>query len=156
MKPHLPLAVAAQAPSISATPNDHDKRVWLIATGVAGGAAALATAVPFVASFAPSERVKATGGPVEVDLSDIAPGGTKTVEWRGKPVWVVRRTPEMVAALKGHDGELVDPQSLRDQQPGACSRTSRHRPTSKCRPTALQATRVSSSAKTPPLRDPAA
>jgi ubiquinol-cytochrome c reductase iron-sulfur subunit len=55
---------------------------------------------------------------VEVDLSDIPPGGVKTVEWRGKPVWVVRRTPEMLAALKGHESELADPNSLRDQQPG--------------------------------------
>jgi ubiquinol-cytochrome c reductase iron-sulfur subunit len=54
---------------------------------------------------------------VTVDIGDIPPGGLKTVEWRGKPVWVLRRTPEMVAALQGHDAQLVDPQSLRDQQP---------------------------------------
>jgi ubiquinol-cytochrome c reductase iron-sulfur subunit len=82
-----------------------------------GGAAALATAVPFVSTFAPSERAKAAGGPVEVDLSDIPPGGSKTVEWRGKPVWVVRRTPAMLAALQGHDAQLVDPKSAVDQQP---------------------------------------
>ena len=104
-------------PSVNATPHDPDKRLWLIATGVAGGAAALATAVPFVSTFAPSERAKAAGGPVEVDISDIPPGGAKTVEWRGKPVWVVRRTPEMLAALQGRDSELVDPQSAQDQQP---------------------------------------
>jgi len=57
------------------------------------------------------------GAAVEVDLSDIAPGGIKTVEWRGKPVWIQRRTPEMVAALKVPSPELVDPQSVRDQQP---------------------------------------
>jgi ubiquinol-cytochrome c reductase iron-sulfur subunit len=57
------------------------------------------------------------GAAVEVDIADIPPGGSKTVEWRGKPVWVVRRTPEMLAALKGHEAELVDPQSLKDQQP---------------------------------------
>jgi ubiquinol-cytochrome c reductase iron-sulfur subunit len=84
---------------------------------MAGGAAALATAVPFVSTFAPSERAKAAGGPVEVDLSDIPTGGSKTVEWRGKPVWIVRRTPEMLAALHGHDAQLVDPQSTKDQQP---------------------------------------
>jgi ubiquinol-cytochrome c reductase iron-sulfur subunit len=77
----------------------------------------VATAVPFVASLAPSERAKAAGGPIDVDLSDIAPGATKIVEWRGKPIWVVRRTPQMLAALQGHDGELADPRSLRDQQP---------------------------------------
>jgi ubiquinol-cytochrome c reductase iron-sulfur subunit len=117
MNSTLPIACPGGAPSIDAGPNDPDKRLWLIATGAAGGAAALATAVPFISTFAPSERAKAAGGPVEVDLSDIPPGGTKTVEWRGKPVWVVRRTPAMLAALKGHDAQLVDPQSLRDQQP---------------------------------------
>lgn len=60
-------------PSVHATAHDHDKRQWLIATGAAGGAAALATAVPFVSTFAPSERAKAAGGPVEVDISDIPP-----------------------------------------------------------------------------------
>lgn len=109
--------VPNDCPSVSAQPNDPQKRVWLITTGVAGGIGALATAVPFVSTFAPSERAKAAGGPVEVDLSDIPPGGSKTVEWRGKPVWVIRRTPEMLAALLGHDAELVDPQSKRDQQP---------------------------------------
>lgn len=103
--------------SVSPQPNDPDKRLWLIATGVAGGVATLVTAVPFVSSLAPSERAKAAGGSVEVDVSDIPPGGSKTVEWRGKPVWVIRRTPEMLAALQGHDAELVDPQSTRDQQP---------------------------------------
>ena len=117
MNPTFPIACPGPLPSVSAIPDDPDKRLWLIATGVAGGAAALATAVPFVSTFAPSERAKAAGGPVEVDLSDIPPGGGKTVEWRGKPVWVVRRTPAMLAALTGHDAQLVDPQSLQDQQP---------------------------------------
>jgi ubiquinol-cytochrome c reductase iron-sulfur subunit len=87
--------------------------------------AALATAVPFVSTFAPSERAKAAGGPVEVDLSDIPPGGSKTVEWRGKPVWVVRRTPDMLAALQGHDAQLVDPQSAVNQQPDAARNAAR-------------------------------
>jgi ubiquinol-cytochrome c reductase iron-sulfur subunit len=113
MNPTLPIT----CPSVHATPSDPDKRLWLIATGVAGGTAALATAVPFVSTFAPSERAKAAGGPVEVDISDIPPGGSKTVEWRGKPVWVARRTPEMLATLQGLDAELVDPKSLKDQQP---------------------------------------
>ena len=121
MNPSLPLA----CPSFDATPNDPEKRLWLIATGVAGGAAALATAVPFVSSFAPSERARAAGGPVEVDLSDIPPGGSRTVEWRGKPVWIVRRTPEMIASLQGHDDQLVDPQSARDQQPVYAKNTAR-------------------------------
>jgi ubiquinol-cytochrome c reductase iron-sulfur subunit len=101
----------------SAGPGDPQRRVWLLATGAAGGVATIATAVPFVETFAPSERAKAAGGPVTVDISDIPAGGTKTVEWRGKPVWVVRRTPDMLAALGGHDAQLVDPASARDQQP---------------------------------------
>jgi ubiquinol-cytochrome c reductase iron-sulfur subunit len=96
---------------------DPQRRTWLLATGAAGGVAAVATAVPFVSSFAPSERARAMGAAVEVDISDIPPGGMKIVEWRGKPVWVVHRTPEMVAALSGHDAELADPDSRRDQQP---------------------------------------
>jgi Rieske Fe-S protein len=72
-------------PSVSAQPNDADKRLWLIATGVVGGIGTLAAAVPFVASFAPNERAEAGGGPVEADLSDIPLGGSKAVEWRGKP-----------------------------------------------------------------------
>ena len=104
--------------SLSPAPDDAERRTWLIATGVACGAAAAATAVPFVTTFAPSERARAQGAAVEVDIGDIPPGGMKTVEWRGKPVWVVRRTPEMLAALKGQEGELADPQSARVQQPG--------------------------------------
>ena len=96
---------------------DSERRFWLLATGTAGCAAAVATAIPFVASLAPSERTKAAGGPVEVDISDIPPGDTKVVEWRGKPVWVVRRTAAMLAALPGHDAQLVDPLSKKDQQP---------------------------------------
>ncbi len=98
-------------------PMDPNRRRWVALTAAAGGVGVVATAVPFVSSFAPSEREKAAGGPVEVDISDILPGGSKTVEWRGKPVWIVRRTPEMLAALQGHDAQLADPQSTRDQQP---------------------------------------
>ncbi len=97
--------------------HDPKRRFWLTATSVMGGASVVGTAIPFVETFEPSERAKAEGGPVEVDLSDILPGATKTVAWRGKPVWVVRRTPAMLAALQGHDNELVDPLSKRDQQP---------------------------------------
>ena len=60
---------------------------------------------------------RSAGGPVEVDIADIPPGGAKTVEWRGKPVWIVRRTPQELAALQGHEADLVDPHSLREQQP---------------------------------------
>lgn len=97
---------------------DDERRTWLIATGVATGAAAVAAAVPLVSSFAPSERAKAMGAAVEVDISDIPPGGMKTVEWRGKPVWIQRRTQEMIAALEGHDAQLADAASARDGLPG--------------------------------------
>ena len=99
-------------------PSDPERRVWLAATAAASGVAAVATAFPLVSSFAPSERARAAGGPVEVDIADLPPGGAKTAEWRGKPVWVVRRTPEMLAALQGHDAELADPGSAQTQQPG--------------------------------------
>lgn len=105
--------------------DDAERRRWLMLTGAAGGAAALGTAVPFVSSLAPSERARAAGGPVEVDFGDLAPGETKTVEWRGKPVWIVRRTPEMVAALRGHDERLVDPASAREQQPAYATNAAR-------------------------------
>ncbi len=101
----------------SVLPDDPERRTWLLATSVAGGAAALATAVPLVSTFAPSERAKAMGAAVEVDIADIPPGGMKTVEWRGKPVWVVRRTAEMLAALTGQEARLADPASAQDQQP---------------------------------------
>jgi ubiquinol-cytochrome c reductase iron-sulfur subunit len=124
MNPAFPVdCPACGSPAV--TPEAPDKRRWLIATGAAGGAAALATAVPFVSTFAPSERAKAAGGPVDVDLSDIPPGGGKTVEWRGKPVWVIRRTPQMLAALGGHDDQLVDPRSLKEQQPAYASNEAR-------------------------------
>lgn len=96
---------------------DPQRRRWIAIASTAGGAAVVAAAFPFVASLEPSERAKAAGGPVNVDLSDLAPGAMKTVEWRGQPVWVVRRTPAMVAALNGHDADLADPDSVRDQQP---------------------------------------
>lgn len=113
MNPILPIS----CPVLQALSHDPDKRRWLIATGVAGGVAALATAVPLFCSFAPNERANAAGGPVEVDIIDIPPGGAKTVAWRGKPVCVVRRTPEMLDDLQGPDAALADPASAQPQQP---------------------------------------
>lgn len=83
-------------------------------TGVAGVAFA---AVPFLASWKPSARAKALGAPVEIDISKLDPGGMLKVEWRGKPVLIVRRTPEMLAALGSHDGLLADPGSEASRQP---------------------------------------
>lgn len=96
---------------------DQGKRTWLIATSCAGAVGGVATAVPFVSTFAPSERAKAAGAAVEVDVSALSPGEKLTVEWRGKPVWVVRRTPAQLAALKGLDGKLADPASDRKAYP---------------------------------------
>ncbi|HOM13434.1 MAG TPA: ubiquinol-cytochrome c reductase iron-sulfur subunit [Rubrivivax sp.] len=107
----------ALPPPAPALADDPQRRTWLIASTAAGGVAVAATAVPFVASFAPSERARAMGAAVEVDIGDIAPGGMKIVEWRGKPVWIVRRTPEMVAAVEHPSPDLADPDSQRDQQP---------------------------------------
>jgi ubiquinol-cytochrome c reductase iron-sulfur subunit len=93
---------------------DPAKRTWLIASSCVGAVGAAFTAVPFVSSFEPSERAKAAGAPVEVDISALKPGEKMTVAWRGKPVWIVARTPDEVAALPKHDGELADPQSKRN------------------------------------------
>jgi len=92
---------------------DGAKRTWIIASGCAGAVGAGFLAVPFVRSFEPSERARAAGAPVEVDISGIKPGEKLTVEWRGKPVWIVRRTPEQLAELPKLDKELADPMSQR-------------------------------------------
>lgn len=97
------------------TPMDPAKRTWLIASSCVGAVGAAFTAVPLVSSFQPSERAKAAGAPVEVDISALQPGEKMTVEWRGKPVWIVKRTPGQIAELPKHDGELADPQSKRNQ-----------------------------------------
>ena len=99
---------------MSDTPVDTSKRTWLIASGCAGAVGGVATAIPFVSTFQPSERAKAAGAAVEVDISALNPGEKVTVEWRGKPVWIVRRTPEQVAELPKNDGLLADPQSKRN------------------------------------------
>ena len=98
---------------MSDTPVDTSKRTWLIASGCAGAVGGVFTAVPFVSSFEPSERAKAAGAAVEADVSALKPGEKMTVEWRGKPVWIVRRTPEELATLPANDSELADPKSLR-------------------------------------------
>jgi ubiquinol-cytochrome c reductase iron-sulfur subunit len=105
---------------VDSTQIDSSKRTWLIASSCAGAAGGIAAAVPFVSSFLPSERAKAAGAAVEADISALKPGEKMTVEWRGKPVWIVRRTPEQLAALKTLDAKLVDPKSERkpaDQAP---------------------------------------
>ena len=98
-------------------PMDSSKRTWLIASSCAGAAGAAALATPFVASFAPSERAKAAGAAVEVDIAGVKPGEKITVEWRGKPVWILHRTPDMLDSLKKDEGELADPNSDRKAIP---------------------------------------
>jgi ubiquinol-cytochrome c reductase iron-sulfur subunit len=93
---------------------DKSRRKWLIATSVAGGVGTAAVALPLVSTFAPSEKAKAAGAQVEMDISGMQPGEMRTVEWRGKPVWVVRRTPEMLASLAKLEGDLADPKSERN------------------------------------------
>ena len=93
---------------------DKGKRCFLVAaTSVVGGVAAGAAAVPFIGSMLPSERAKAAGAPVEVDISTLAPGDKVTVEWRGQPVWVVRRTKDMLDTLPRLDSVVSDPKSER-------------------------------------------
>jgi ubiquinol-cytochrome c reductase iron-sulfur subunit len=90
---------------------DGSRRTWLIATSVAGGIGGVATVVPFVASFAPSEKARAAGAPVEVDITGLEPGSMMTVAWRGKPVWILNRTDRMMADVAKADPELADPNS---------------------------------------------
>jgi len=96
---------------------DPARRNWVMITCGVGAVGGVATAVPFVASFAPSERAKAAGAPVEADVSGLKPGEKMVVEWRGKPVWILRRTPEQLASLKKTDAMVADPQSQRTQYP---------------------------------------
>lgn len=96
---------------------DPSRRVWFAVASAAAGAGAVATCVPFVGSMAPSERAQALGAPMEVDIAALGPGQLLTVEWRGRPVWVLRRTDAMLAGLRAHDDVLADPQSRRSDQP---------------------------------------
>ena len=93
---------------------DNGKRTWLIASSCAGVVGAGFAAVPFVSSFEPSERARAAGAAVEADISGLKPGEKMTVEWRGQPVWIIRRTPEQIAELPKNDPLLADPQSKRN------------------------------------------
>jgi len=104
---------------------DCGRRNLLIATAAVGGVAGAITAVPFVASMLPSERAKSAGAPVEVDISKLVPGQMMTVEWRGKPVWIINRTPEMLASLKKIDDKVADPKSEKQMQPEYCKNETR-------------------------------
>ncbi len=115
---------AAQADQASSV--DLEKRNFLIASSSVGALGCAAAAVPFVLSMTPSERAKAAGAPVEVDVSKIAPGSMMTVEWRGKPVWIIHRTEEMTADLAKLDDQLTDPSNdVVSQQPEYCKNADR-------------------------------
>jgi ubiquinol-cytochrome c reductase iron-sulfur subunit len=96
---------------------DKTRRSLVVATSVAGGAATVAAAVPFLASMLPSERAKAAGAPVEADISTLQAGELRVFEWRGKPVWVIRRSKEMLDSLKAVLPNLTDPESRHSEQP---------------------------------------
>jgi ubiquinol-cytochrome c reductase iron-sulfur subunit len=106
---------------------DTSKRRFLVTmTSAVGGVAALSVATPFVMSMLPSARAKAAGAPIEVDLTKVEPGMQLAVEWRGKPVWVVNRTKEMLDLLSKHDANLTDAASENtSQQPEYCKNPTR-------------------------------
>lgn len=93
------------------------RRLLIGATAAVGAVGVGGVAVPFVKSWNPSAKAKAAGAPVTADISQLEPGQRVTVEWRGKPVWVVYRTPEMLASIKQLDGQVADPASEDEQQP---------------------------------------
>lgn len=103
------------------------RRTWLIASCAMGGAGAVGVAVPLVSSFQPSERAKAAGAPIEVDISALGPGEKIVKEWRGKPVWIMRRTPEQLASLEKDEDQLADPNSDRKAYPTPEYAKNRHR-----------------------------
>jgi ubiquinol-cytochrome c reductase iron-sulfur subunit len=102
------------------------RRTLIAATSVVGAVGAAYVAVPFVMSMNPSARAKAAGAPVEADISKLEPGQIIRVKWRGKPVWIVRRTEQNLKDLASLDGKLADPESLvESQQPEYCKNPAR-------------------------------
>jgi ubiquinol-cytochrome c reductase iron-sulfur subunit len=105
---------------------DNEKRRFLTkAASVAGAVGAGFLAVPFVTSMQPSAKAEAMGAPVEVDIEKLEPGQRVVVLWRGKPVWVVRRTPEVLAELPSLDAVVADPGSDQSEQPLSAKNESR-------------------------------
>ena len=96
---------------------DNTRRNLIVATSAVAGAAGAGVAIPFAWSWWPSERAKAAGAPVEADISNIAPGELAVVEWQGKPVWIMRRTKEMLEAIKKVEDKVTDPKSDVPLQP---------------------------------------
>ena len=103
----------AGAPAV----DEKRRRLLTAGAGVVGALGAVTMAIPFVSSMSPSARAKAAGAPVEIDISKLEPGQRVIVEWRGKPVWVVRRTPELLESLEAVAGDLRDIESNKSEQP---------------------------------------
>ncbi len=97
--------------------NNGRRRLLLGATAALGAVGAVGVAVPFVQSWHPSAKARAAGAPARVDVSKLSPGEQVIVEWRGRPVWVVRRTQEMLDNLPNMNDRLADPDSNRAEQP---------------------------------------
>ena len=106
-------------------PDDRRRRMLLNATRIVGGVGLVAAAYPFVASLEPSARDRARGGPVTGNLAGLSVGELRTVEWRGKPIWLLRRGDAMVRALQASNPDLADPLSKRSQQPVSCTNATR-------------------------------
>jgi len=118
--PMPPHPIAPDRPTEALKDADTTRRNLIVGTAVAGGLAGAVVAWPFLASLSPSERAKAAGAPVEADISELAPGQMLVVEWRGKPVWILRRDETMLKTLKDDTARLADPMSKRSQQPAYC------------------------------------
>ncbi len=99
---------------MSEAPVDPSRRTWIAISCGAGAVGGVAAAVPFVSTFLPSERAKAAGAPVQVDISALKAGEMQTVEWRGKPVWIIRRTPAQLETLSKTESLVADPKSQRN------------------------------------------
>jgi ubiquinol-cytochrome c reductase iron-sulfur subunit len=101
------------------------RRTLTLATSAVGAVGAGFVIYPFLAAWAPSERAKAAGAPVEADISKLEPGQLMRVKWRGKPVWIVHRTDQNLTDLPSLDGTLADPKSELPQQPAYCQNPTR-------------------------------
>ena len=104
---------------------DCGRRRLVVATAAVGGAGALIALVPFLSSMLPSERAKAAGAPVEVDIGNLEVGQMMTVEWRGKPVWIINRSKTMLETLPELNKDMADPKSDKDMQPEYCKNETR-------------------------------
>jgi ubiquinol-cytochrome c reductase iron-sulfur subunit len=104
---------------------DCGRRRLVVATAAVGGVGAAAALIPFLSSMLPSERAKAAGAPVEVDIASLEPGQMITVEWRGKPVWIINRSKDMLETLPKLAEACADPKSEQNQQPAYCQNDTR-------------------------------